>query len=186
MIQFSARLLELLNQPVINTFFCVKLKTLLLTSYVTNLTLADGIYTTTDLISNVDSPKMTSSVDRDLYKITLVDSHRLLLGEFETGLNGAPVSVRLGFVDYYTNLPELSEMFTTYKGIVESYEYVVDTNEVGSITATITCSNPMASLDDSNPYYTSKMAISQIDPNNPSFDQIHEGSGAVMLKWGKK
>lgn len=186
MIQLHPRVIQLLNQPVLETFLCVQIRTLKLTTYFTNLILSDGTYVSSDIIAGVEEPHLTSTVDRDLYKITLCDNKKTLLNEFENGINGATVNVRMGFVDYTTKLPELQHLFIVYKGIVESYAYEIKTEEVGEMIATISCSNLMASLDDSNPYYTSKFALNKINPADSAFDQIYEGGEAVTLKWGKK
>ena len=186
MIVLHPRLVELLNQDIVEGFTCVQIKDLRITTYFTGLNLSDGYYTPSDLITAVDEPQLTSTVDRDLYKIQFTDSRREFFNQFEVGLNGAPVNVQIGFVDQSTGLPETDYLFIMYKGIVESFSYDIDTAENGSILATITCSNPMATLDGSNPYYTSKFAIQQLDSSDTSFDQIYEGSGGVLLKWGKK
>lgn len=186
MIVLNERIAELFNQPVISSFLCVSVAGMRLTTFPSNLTLADGIYTSSDLILSLDEPQMTSTVDRDLYKMTFSDSERVLMRVFEGGINGADITALAGFVDYYSEEPELDHLFIIYKGIVESYSYEVDTAGQGGATATISCSNLMASLDDSNPYYTSKQYIRSISPGDTSFDQIYEGSGSVVLRWGKK
>jgi len=186
MIQLSERFIELINQSTIDSFVLIKVDDLLLTDYPSNLTLPDGVYISTDLIAEVDEPQLTSVVDRDLYKMKFVDSERIFLPIFETGLNGADVSVRLGIVDNDTGEPDLQNLFVVYDGIVESYNYAVDTAPEGAILATITGSNLMASLDESEPYYTSKSFVKQISPTDTSYDQIYEGSESVTLLWGRK
>jgi len=186
MIILNERIVELFNQPSISSFLCISVAGIRLTTFPSNLVLDDGIYTSSNLILSIDEPQMTSTVDRDLYKMSFSDSERVLMSVFESGINGADINVRAGFVDYYTEEPELNHLFVVYKGIVESYSYDVDTAQQGSATATISCSNLMASLDDSNPYYTSKQYIRSLSSGDTSFDQIYEGSGSVVLRWGKK
>jgi hypothetical protein len=157
-----------------------------LTTYNRNLVRSDGEYLSTDMIFGADKPQMSSTVDRDLYKLSLADSNMVLAAEFDEGLNGASVVVSVGFLDFATNLPEVEDILITYKGIVESYSYAIDTSESGSVRATVSCSNLMASLDDADPFYTSKQALKQIHATDTSFDQIYEGSGTVNLRWGKK
>jgi len=35
------------------------------------------------------------------------------------------------------------------------------------------------------PFYTSKDALVDLDPDDNSFDHVYEGSGQIRLKWGK-
>lgn len=186
MIILHPRLIELSNQPVTRSFLCVRVKNIRLTDYPTNLTLSDGVYTSSDAILAAEEPQLTSTVDRDLYKISFADPNRTFLALFEAGLNGAEVSVRQGLVDYYTGEPETSHLLIIYEGIVESYNHVTDTSVDGSIVANVVCSNLMASLDDSNPYYTSKNYVKTLVSSDTSYDQLYEGSGSVVLRWGKK
>jgi hypothetical protein len=186
MITLSPRLVELMGQPIKSAFVCVRIKTMRLTTYFSPIILQDGEYLSSDVIFNIDRPQLTSVVDRDLYTITLADSNMALASEFENGLNGASVEVNIGFVDMSTGEPETNHLLLIYKGVVESYKYDIDTAEAGEVTATIVCSNLMASLDDASPYYTSKQFVQQLSPGDTSYDQIYEGSGKVVLKWGKK
>jgi hypothetical protein len=61
----------------------------------------------------------------------------------------------------------------------------VDTSLIGSVKVIVTGSNLLASLDDSSPFYISKESVNRIRSGDASYDQIYEGSGKVILKWGK-
>lgn len=186
MIQFSARLQELLQQPVIETFNCVKLGNYKFTTYHSDLTLADGVYIKTDIISSIDNPKLTSTVNRDLYKIKLCDSSFTLLGFYEGGAVGKDFVVYTGFIDYSTKVPDTNNLILVYKGVIESFDYKVSTSEQGEVLSEVQGSNPMADLDSSNPFYTSKDFIRQISAYDVAFDQVYQGAGSVSIKWGKK
>ena len=43
----------------------------------------------------------------------------------------------------------------------------------------------MADLDLVKSFYTSKDSITQKNSQDTSFDKVHEGSGAINVKWGK-
>ena len=183
MINFNARILELLAQPVINMFYCIHMKDLKYTTYSSNITLADGVYIGHGPVFSVDAPRMDSVVDRDLYKIILTDEGFALGDLYETNFVGAEAEVRVCLVDYYTGVPETTDTILIYKGIIESFNYEIDTSEAGRVLSTVSCSNPMADLDAVRPYYTSKDFIKQINPSDTSYDQIYVGSEGVSLIW---
>jgi len=185
-ITFSAQQLIYLAQVPNSYCYCVRLKNLRITSYFSSLTLPDGTYTAHGKLFEIDLPRLDSVVDRDLYNITLTDSAFDMGSDYETGFLGAPAEVRIVFIDKTTNQPDTSEPFLIYKGIVSNFNYEVDTSEQGRVISKIGCSNPMADLDTVKPLYTSKDFLRQFNPNDSSFDQIYEGSGAVNLKWGKR
>jgi hypothetical protein len=185
MIQLNARQLELLGQPVINAFHCVQIGNMRFTSYPSDLVLGGQMYLTSNVLFAIEHPRMTSVVDRDLYKIVLTDSAFSFGSIYEQSLIGAAASVRLGLVDYNTNEPDVNNTFIIYKGIIQGFDYEIDTAEKGEVTSTITCSNPMADLDAVKPFYTTKDFIRQLNPEDSSFDQIYHGAGSVNLNWGK-
>lgn len=185
MITFSARLLELLNQPVLNIIYCLKLKTLKYCTYTSDITLGSDVYTGYGPVFNVDAPRMDSVVDRDLYKIALTDEGFSLGALYDTNFTGAEAEVRACLVDYYTGVPEtnLDDTVLVYRGIIESFNYEIDTSEQGRVLSTISCSNPMADLDSVRVYYTSKDFLKQVNPNDTAYNQIFAGSEGVSLVW---
>ena len=186
MIQLSSRLIELLTAPVVESFYLVAVGSTKLTSYQTDLLIpGKGSFLATDMISAVDNLKATSVVDRDLYTISLVDSSFNNLPFYDNNLVGTNAEVYLGFVDYNTGLPELNHILLLYKGVVESFNYTVDTAEIGEVKSEIVCSNPMADLDAVRPFYTSKDFLRQLNTSDSAFDQVYQGSGVVNLLWGK-
>lgn len=186
MILFSSRIQELLQQPLLQTFHCIQLHDYRFTSYDTNLTLPDGVYLSTDIISVLDNLKATSTVDRDLYTITLCDPSHLMMPFYEGGAVGKKVVVSVGFVDYYTKEPDTSNTIVAYKGVIESFDYKNKTSEQGEVLSEVRCSNPMADLDGVRPFYTSKDFIRQLSTDDSAFDQVYRGAGSISLKWGKK
>jgi len=186
MIQLSPRVMELLSNRVIETFFLIKIGNIKVTSYSSDLTVEGTTYGALGVIYEVDNLQSTSTVDRDLYKIHLVDSDMSLKAAYETNMVGAPVEVRVGFVDQVSGLPELNHTIVVYKGIVESFDYQIETSSDGRIISEIVCSNPMADLDAVNPFYSSKDFIKQLNPDDSAFDQVYIGSGILNLRWGKK
>lgn len=188
MIVFNSRVRELLRQPVTEAFHLVRVKDLYLTTWHQDIALSNGqVYESKGLILSLDAPKLESVVDREQYKMMLSDPSFALGDTFDTGLIGAPVEVRIGFIDYYTEQPDcnIENTFLTYKGIVDGPSYEIKTDSIGAATATIACASPMNDLAMIRAFYTSKEYVSQRYPSDTSYDQIYIGSGPVNLKWGK-
>jgi len=190
MIETSPRLSYLMQQIGASSFLCVRISKDTIqkryTTYPSDLIFLGEQYISKNVVAAIEKPKMTSIVDRDLYKITVADSDRQEFANiFDQGLTGADVEVHAGFIDNATGLPETNESFIIYIGKVANYEYNVDTTESGEVKAVITCTNPMAALDATKPYYTSKQFMRQIDPTDTSYDEVFEGSHKLVLDWGK-
>jgi len=190
MIELSPRISYLIQQKNLSTFICVKILKGTIqkryTTYPSDLTFLGEMYLTKNVIAGLEKPKMTSVIDRDLYKITFVDSDRQEFANyFDSGLLDANVEVHTGFIDNATGLPEVNESFIIYKGKVADYKYHVETDVVGEIKASISCTNPMSDLDAINPYYTSKEFMKQIDPTDTCYNEIFNGSNKLVLYWGK-
>jgi hypothetical protein len=188
MITLSPRIIALLSHPVIEPFYLVQIDgNTRLTTYPAEIALSDGkVYIPGHLVS-LDPPKLSSSVDREAYKITIADPNMEYGAMFEDGMVGVDVEVRVGFIDQETGLPELdaNNTFLIYKGVTDGLSYQINIEEVGESIATITCTSPMANLDMAKPFHTSKDFIRNLNPADSSFDQIYEGAGTVQLKWGK-
>lgn len=187
MIQFSNTLIQLLQNPVIEAFYLIKVHTYRNTSYFTDITFNNEIYVADGKLLSADPPRMSAIVDRELYKIVLADPEYSFGSLLGNNLIGRNFEVRLIFVDPVTKLPylELENTLLIYKGIVDSTAYAIDTSNLGEVAISISGSSPMADLDLTKTFYTSKEFIRNISSNDTSFDQVYEGSGNVNLKWGK-
>lgn len=186
MIEFTDRQVYLINQENPSAFICVAFKDIYLTSHYKDLLINGHVYASTNMLSEIDPLQMVSDLERDLYTVKLSDSNNLFHTTLNEGYYGAPAVVHLGLIDDVTGEPDVDNLILIYDGIFESYSKVFDTSEVGSITCKLVFSNLMSSLDASDPYYTSKEFVASLRPNDTSFDQINEGTGAINLKWGKK
>lgn len=194
MIQFNSTIVQLLQQPTIETFVLVKFKKpnnseyYRETSYMRDLTLDNlEIYPSQGRLLSFDAPKLSTTVDREQYKLSFADS-AMYFGEYaDDGLVGLPIEVRLGFVNVSTNLPltQINNTLLVYKGQIDSASYAINTSEVGESIFNISCTSPMADLDLTKTFYTSKEFLKKIDPEDNSFDQIYEGSGQLEVKWGR-
>lgn len=190
MIQFSEKVKQILSQPTIEAFYLVDVDSGLYrtTSFFRDITLSNGVTFSNDgRLLSVDPPQLSSTVDREIYKISIADPDFNSGDSADRGLIGKLVEVRIGFVNQATNLPETNIVDTVlvYRGKIDGTSYIVNTNTIGEAVLNVTCSSPMADLDLRKPIYTTKDAARSREPSDTSCDQIYEGSGQLTLKWGK-
>jgi hypothetical protein len=190
MISFSTNIATLLQNPSIECFYVVKIGTYKTTSYFTDITLSNNeTYLSDGKLVNVDPPRLSSSVDREIYKVVLADADYSLGTIMQSGLVGSNFEVRLIFIDPTTNLPytTLTDTVLSYKGDVDSIGYSVETGNSGQVLLEVSGASPMADLDLTKAFYTSKEYIRGLADNSQDscFDQVYEGSGPVAIKWGK-
>jgi hypothetical protein len=186
--QTSATIQGLLMNPLVNPFFLVKIDTYLTTSFYRNLTMDNGeTYVADGKLIQVDPPRISSTVDREIYRVVLADPSFLFGETLEANLIGKLMSVRLGFVNTSTKAPytEIANTIVSYQGMIESSAYEIDLSSQGENKLVISGSSPMGNLDAVNTLTSSKTALRYIDLKDNSFEQIYEGSGSVVLKWGK-
>ncbi len=141
----------------------------------------------------LDTPKLSKVVDRETFKITYSDNERELITRLYTGAVGSPCAVYYGFFNTTDQLLggaapgqpilSLSHIILAYKGVLDTYGYNVDTE--AEIKVSLECSSPMAALDLVNVFRTSNDAMIARNPSDTSFSQVHLGSSAVNLVWGK-
>jgi len=154
-----------------------------------DIALSDGSSFVSDLNTTImfDPPKMSSSVDREQYKITLSDPSMTAVSTLENSVLGFKVKVRLGFLDYQTKMPlsDITDTILIYAGRIDGASYVIKTQESGDIILQLTCASPMADLDLKKALWTSRDFVRSRNPEDSSCDQVYGGSGALQLKWGK-
>lgn len=193
MISFSTAVVEILSQPTIESFYLVRImngvtELYSTTSYFRNITLSNGVtYYSDGRLLSVDAPQLSSTVDRELYRIAIADPDFNSGAAADAGLIGKQAEVRLCFVSHSTKMPltSVADCPTVYKGTVEGTSYSIETAGVGESVLSLSCSSPMADLDLRRPIYLSKDTTSSRNPLDTFCDQIYEGSGQLTLKWGK-
>jgi hypothetical protein len=198
MIQFSETIRGILSQPTVEAFYLVEVIlspsiTYRSTNYYRDVVTKNGAtpvntYYNDGRLVSVDSPKLSSTVDRELFKISFADPSFTFGADVDSGLIGKLVDVKLAFVNQLNTLPELdiSNLLTIYRGKIDSTDYSINTASTGEVLLNVSCASPMNDLDLTKSFYTTKDATFGRDPSDTSFDQIYEGSGVLQLKWGKK
>jgi hypothetical protein len=186
MIILNPTLQAALQAPVVEPFFLVKIGSYYTTNYYTDLTY-DYTYIADGRLIGADPPKLSSTVDRELYKIVIADPTYSFGETLDDNLIGVNASVRIGFVDQATKAPYsgVSNTILIYKGLIESTGYDINTEDRGEAKLVVTCSSPLANLDEVQQLTTSKKALHYINGGDTSFDQVYEGSGGISLRWGK-
>jgi hypothetical protein len=188
MIKFSNNISVLLQNPAIEAFYCITVGSYRTTSFYSNITLSNGeVFESDGRLVSVDTPRISTVVDREIFKIVLTDADYVLGAQFQSGLVGANFEVRILLINPVNNSPytNLADTILAYKGIVDNIAYSLQTSGVGETALAISGSSPMNDLDLTRNFYTSREYIKTKYPDDTCFDQIYEGSGPVNLKWGK-
>ena len=158
------------------------------TSYYDDVTLSNGyLYEANGMLVSADPPQLSTTVDREQYKVILSDPEFMQGDNAENGLTGKRMEVRVGFIDPESGLPftEERDTFIVYRGRVDGASYRISTEEYGETLLQITGVSPILSLDMKKGIHLTKDAIRQRNPNDSSCDQMYEGSSTIILKWGK-
>jgi hypothetical protein len=158
------------------------------TSHYDTITLSNGwSYASNGILLSLDPPQQTTVVTREQYKISLVDSDGGLRSYGESSLFGKKLDVRLSAMDPLTGLPltTLSDLFVIYRGRINSVNSRIVSTEIGESTLNISGSSPVMSLEMKNGIFFSKEEMRQRSGNDSCADDLYEGSGATVLKWGK-
>jgi len=191
MISFSATVKALLEQPLIETFYLVKIGTGTWTTFHSDLTYNGTVYSASNAIVAIEPPKSTSVVDRGTFKVTLSDTSFTYGALAESGLIGLPLLVYVGFVDQTTKAPQLSvdDVLLAYDGFVDGSAYSIETAEKGTSLFTITGTSPMHDLDHVRAFYTSQDFVDKNFANlavkDTAYNQMYDGSVQTSLRWGR-
>jgi hypothetical protein len=193
---------DVLSRDLVEAFYILQIEykyTLNYTSWTTSykrlstfnrdITLSDGrTYLGNAPLIELQPPKISSEVDREQYVITLADVNYEFGPLSENNLVGMPVEVGIVFIDPISKLPNLSasEVLIVYKGQIDSSSYSIDTSEIGATIYKLSCASPVADLDSTKPFYSSKSFMREkIKASDSSFDQVAQGTGTLRLKWGR-
>jgi hypothetical protein len=129
-------------------------------------------------LTELEPPQLTSILDREVYRIKLVDFNNIYKAHFDNSALGTPATVRLGITGNTT------EFDVVYKGRIDGVSIQTNPKE-GTKDAIIECSSPFAALDRTNSRMTDKNHQRNINPNDSSMDYVYSAAKEVELKWGK-
>jgi len=182
---FSSAIQTLINNETIKFFFLIELnfaQTYYVTSHSSDIVYDGQTYIADGGLFEVDSPRFSSTVDRESYRVVLADATNQMLSEFKNNVVGKDITVKVGFLDS-NGLPLTStaDVIHIYKGFVDSPSI---SNDFEEKLAVIEGTSPMSDLDSVNVFYTSKDGMDQKDTADTSFDQIY-GDREITIKWGK-
>lgn len=182
----STRLQEILeSDQALGYFALLRLdwnSTRFLTSLSHDTTWNGNVYQSDPTIMQFESPRYSSTVDREAYKLTLSGMDQGIHDEVATGIIHRGVNIRLGFM--INGVPQLGSNDTlhVYTGTVANARFVADGEQM---TWEIECSAPLSNLDSTSALYTTKDSMQNIFPGDTCFDRIQEGSKKASVAWGK-
>lgn len=187
MISFSTNVQNALSQPSVETFYLVRIGSFYLTTFYRDISVGGQPYVADGSVIAVEPPQVSSTVDRQPFKIVFSDSLFERSSISNTGLIGTPVSVRVCFTDINTGLPYLdpADNILIYDGLVDATGYSIGVGAIGESTLNVTCTSPMSDLDATNTFYGSQDYMDKVYPGDTSFEQLFEGSGPIDIRWGK-
>jgi len=186
---FSSNVLSILNSNQIKFFILVELNLnsdYFFTSHKESITYANNTYDPVqngNAILEYDSPKFSSVVDRESYRIVLSDINDTLKAEIESNVVGKPITVKVGFLDS-SDQPILNtgDILTVYKGYIDAPTL---TNDFEGKTIVLDGTSPMSDLDIIVPLIASRdSARSRSSNTDKAFDKLY-GNSVIRLKWGK-
>lgn len=157
--------------------------TMFLSSLNYTVTFNGDSYTKSSSIISFGAPKISSSVDREIYELVINDQTNILQGYLRVGAIGALVSVYAGFFDS-SGFPmlDLEDVILAYQGTIDSGAIVASSdNKICKIQA----ASPMGNLDAIGAYMVSRDGMLQINEDDTSFNEVVAGSKEINLKWGK-
>lgn len=183
--QFSTALQTVLDSDVIEYAFLIKLSfnsSYYLTSNSYDVVYDGNTYTANSGLYNVDSPKLSTVVDRESYTIVVADLLDQMLAEFKLNVIGKPVEVHLALKDANGDLlTSTTDVINVYKGTVDKPSI---SNDFDEKLATLQGSSPMSDLDLVKSFITSKDGMDQKSATDTSFDEVYDSS-EITIKWGK-
>lgn len=131
----------------------------------------------------VDTPRVSSSVDKEKFRVVFSGRDSIPLLEQKSNLSGRELEVWVGYHDE-DGIPvndSFNKMMLAYRGGIDQNAIQ---NDFESIRVMITGTSPLVNLDQRGGYPVSKDGMDQINTNDTSFDFLYKGSSKT-LEWGK-
>lgn len=153
-----------------------------------------GTFTASDSLKAIETPRISTSIDREPYRVSYNDFDSSKVALFEAGLSGAKMTAWVGMFNT-TNatlggalpgdpLVNISDLLVAYEGFIDGQSYTVTPTE-GTALASIEGASPVASLGMTRPYTTTKDFLRRLNVSDTAFDEVHIGSTKIAKLWGK-
>jgi hypothetical protein len=140
-------------------------------------------YTRRPMLMAVSPPRFSSEVDRAVYTMQFSDPD----GSVETLLANAgyacSITTRLGFLDPFSNQPNLDDFLTVYQGLFDSMALDTSNNQRMLL---VNGASPMSALDSTNAIYTDEDWSKSRNASDTSMSFVTKTvSQEITLLWGK-
>jgi hypothetical protein len=206
--KFSQPVKTLLATGIYSGFFLIEMNIrgnpLRYTTLPYDVSVGGNLYSSDSNLAGVDPPKLSTSTDREAFKIKFADPEMTFSALCDEMINSR-VSVRGGFfnttgsvlvdsvgqsIQPNNPLLNINDTLLMYKGFIDVVRYTM--SEEDGVLLEIECTSPMASLDALNSFYTTTNSLRQRVPADiwaaapdTSFDNVSLGGSAQELLWGK-
>ena len=181
---FSSTLLAALNSDTLKHFALIDIQLASTTVYFTDLpypvTVGGITYTSDSGLVEYQAPRQSSQVDREAFKLTLVDNDNTLRPQLEQGIAGKTLRVRIGVFNG-SDQPNTTDLLTSYQGYIDSVNYQ---NNFEQALIVIEASSPMADLSLVKTLITSKSGMDQLSLTDTSFDSVIDKNESIV-RWGR-
>jgi hypothetical protein len=182
---FSTAVQTVLDSDLIQYAFLIKLNfnfNYYLTSDSYDVVYNGNTYLANSGLYSFDSPKFSTVVDRESYKVIISDLFDQMMAEFKINVVGKPIEVFVALRDANgALLLSTSDVLRVYKGYVDKPSI---TNDFYEKLAVLEGTSPMADLDLVRNFISSKNGMDQRSSTDTTFDQIYDGN-EITLRWGK-
>jgi hypothetical protein len=152
----------------------------------------DGFtYYANNKVVRVDPPRISDSLDREAFKISIADSDGSIRSTLDGwNMHGVPFVLYAGIINNTNGMIDgtqpgapFDDKIIAYEGTVDTFAYVITPDE--NVMLDIEGTSPMGALDLTRTLLTSKAYLNQEYPGDTSYDQVTEDSLKVTLLWGK-
>tara|TARA_R110000764_G_scaffold55792_2_gene121754 strand:+ start:127 stop:687 length:561 start_codon:yes stop_codon:yes gene_type:complete len=182
---FSAAVQAVLNSDLIEFAFLIKLEfntTYYLTSNSYDLVYDGNTYLANGGLYEYDSPKFSTVIDRESYKVVISELLNEMLPEFKSNVVGKSIEVFVALQDANGQfLLTTDDVLKVYKGVVDKPSIK---NDFETKLAILEGTSPMSDLDMVKSFISSKDGMDQKSATDTSFDEVYEDN-EITLKWGK-
>lgn len=182
---FSTAVQTVLDSDLIEFAFLIKLE--FNSNYYFTSNSYDVVYDGNTYLANgglyeFDSPKFSTVIDRESYRVVISELLNEMLPEFRSNVVGKTIEVFVALQDANGQLLlTTDDVLSIYKGVVDKPSI---SNDFETKLAVLEGTSPMSDLDMVKTFISSKDGMDQKSATDTSFDEVYEDS-EITLKWGK-